>query len=135
MNSDIRLFVFICIMQNLITIFSAFVMLVTYCIQITQTAPADAGETIKLTRLKHLCSHNEGNRSFLNFVIWFLLPGREDYCPGYCTHNYVPICATNGKTYINECTLRSINCDPGSTYIGTAHEGECSDSGNIYTPI
>ncbi|KAJ3109294.1 hypothetical protein HDU97_007788 [Phlyctochytrium planicorne] len=40
-----------------------------------------------------------------------------------CSHEYQPVCGSNGKTYTNRCLLITASCQEIS--LGFAHDGEC----------
>jgi len=49
----------------------------------------------------------------------------EEECPQRCPQTYKPVCATNRKTYINECRLRMADCRRGGGQLKVAYTGEC----------
>ena len=49
-------------------------------------------------------------------------------CDVACTDNYAPVCASNGRTYNNDCELGAAACRLGLTLTVTA-QGECPATG------
>jgi len=45
-------------------------------------------------------------------------------CPSICTMQYDPFCGSDGKTYSNDCTLKTANCTSPFP-IAAAYKGEC----------
>ncbi|XP_052011261.1 ovomucoid-like [Apodemus sylvaticus] len=49
------------------------------------------------------------------------------YSPrGYCTREYFPVCATNGRTYFNKCTFCLAYRENGGSFT-MSHFGTCRD--------
>lgn len=49
-------------------------------------------------------------------------------CKADCSNEYTPVCGSNGKTYINECTLRVEACKTSKS-LRILHQGACSGIG------
>lgn len=45
-------------------------------------------------------------------------------CLDSCSHTYLPICGSNGETFVNECKLRMESCLRQDNYF-TRHIGTC----------
>ena len=48
-------------------------------------------------------------------------------CPQICTANYDPVCASNGKTYSNECNFKAEKCQSGQEDLEIIHDGQCEN--------
>ena len=47
-------------------------------------------------------------------------------CYFVCATVYNPVCGTDGKTYSNECSMRSKACVEKNS-VSVSHKGECSE--------
>ncbi|EDL84755.1 similar to vitellogenin-like 1 precursor (predicted) [Rattus norvegicus] len=46
------------------------------------------------------------------------------YSKGFCTREYFPVCATNGRTYFNKCTFCLAYRESGGSFT-MSHYGRC----------
>ena len=57
-------------------------------------------------------------------------------CNVICSYDFKPVCASNGKTYINECTLRVEACKARKSlrilYLGECGSGRGKINSSIY---
>ncbi|KAI6202254.1 Agrin [Aphelenchoides besseyi] len=59
--------------------------------------------------VQHRCMHEKMHGVNLSIKAYDACP--DDPCiSNKCSQTYSPICGTNGKTYINECELKNVNC-------------------------
>ena len=47
-------------------------------------------------------------------------------CPLACSLSYKPVCGSDGKTYANECLMRSSSCT-FKKMVTVAHAGKCGE--------
>ena len=60
----------------------------------------------------------------------FCLSVENKKCPPFCTIEYEPVCASNGKTYLNLCRLHFADCEfENDEEITLKHLGACEGQG------
>ncbi|XP_059169089.1 four-domain proteases inhibitor-like [Physella acuta] len=57
------------------------------------------------------------------------VPMQEKMCPSSCVADYRPVCGTDGRTYPNDCVLRSTSCQNAEAKeVTVSHDGPCVES-------
>jgi len=51
-------------------------------------------------------------------------------CPEFCTSDYSPVCASNGRTYSNRCEFNKAKCNRSNQQLTIIYTGECDSGSN-----
>ena len=63
-------------------------------------------------------------KTYLNFVINTITIVNSK-CGDSCPHNTAKVCASDGKTYLNDCIMKFETCQAGNLDVRKVHDGPC----------